>query len=133
MADSYHLVMRWLALFGLALMVSTVHAQPYATRACKPDEFRKSPDQVRRELHFGGNLDDAQLASAVHQAFYPDLSTQEVACSMGVKLPDPPPPKKKLGPIDQWRYDACRTDAAKAPTERGVTLALNLCRENFNQ
>lgn len=42
-------------------------------------------------------------------------------------------PKKKLGPIDQWRYDSCRSEAAKAPTERGVGVSLQLCREKFGQ
>ena len=48
--------------------------------------------------------------------------------------PQPPPPeKRKLGPIDQWRYESCLSDAAKAPTERGVSVGLSLCREKFGQ
>ncbi len=44
-----------------------------------------------------------------------------------------PPPKPKLGPIDQWRYDYCRSDAAKAPTPQGVIAGMQVCREKFEQ
>ena len=106
------------------------NAQHYASRACQPQEITKPAAEVRRELGSLGELDDALLAAAVQQMYYPELSVQDVACSMGVKLPDPP---KKLGPIDQWRYDSCRTDASKSPTPRGVNLALQVCRERFSQ
>lgn len=40
---------------------------------------------------------------------------------------------KKLGPVDQWRYESCQQDAAKAPTESGVRVGMRLCREKFGQ
>ena len=116
------------ALLGMA--PSVVLGQHYATRQCLGSEFKKSVTEVRRELGALGDLDDAGVAAALQGTFYPDMTVQDVACSLGVRLPDPP---KKLGPIDQWRYDSCRSDAAKAPTARGVTAALQVCREKFGQ
>lgn len=40
---------------------------------------------------------------------------------------------KELGPIDKWRYDSCRQDAAKSPTEAGVRIGLQICRDKFEQ
>lgn len=41
-------------------------------------------------------LDDDQTVDAVHQAFYPDLSREQVAGSLGVKPPPPPAPTRSL-------------------------------------
>lgn len=40
---------------------------------------------------------------------------------------------RKLSAVDQWRYESCQQDAAKAPTETGVRVGLRLCREKFGQ
>lgn len=38
-----------------------------------------------------------------------------------------------LGPVDQWRFDSCMTNAAQAPTQSGVVVATGVCRRKFNQ
>lgn len=47
--------------------------------------------------------------------------------------PESEPPKPKLGPIDQWRYESCQSAAAKAPTSQGVFAGIRVCREKFGQ
>lgn len=129
----YDSIMKMVSFLAMLLPLVT-QAQPFASRECQASEITKPIAQVRRESGSSlYGLDDAQVVAAIHMANYPDLDVQTVACAMGVKLPSKPPPPKKLGMIDQWRYDSCRTDAAKAPTERGVTVAINICREKFSQ
>ena len=41
--------------------------------------------------------------------------------------------KKELGPVDRWRYEACRESATKAPTVAGVNRGLRICDERFEQ
>jgi hypothetical protein len=50
-----------------------------------------------------------------------------------MKAENPTLPKSKLGPIDQWRFESCQTDAAKAPTSQGVFQGMRVCREKFGQ
>ena len=77
-------------------------------------------------------LDDNQVVDAVHQAFYADLPRAQIAEYFGIK-PTVKSVIKKLGIWDQWRYNSCQENAAKAPTPVGVTTGLHLCRERFEQ
>lgn len=116
----------------LVLASSVYAAGPYASRDCKPNEQKTDRSEVEDDF-FGvrGFLGtDAQLVQFMHEHEFKKLSLDDVACWMGVKLPSPP---RKLGPIDKWRYDSCRTDATKAPTPMGVNQAMQICREKFEQ
>lgn len=58
---------------------------------------------------------------------YKDHTIFDLAMHYCIGLPKP------LGPIDQWRYELCQTDAAKAPTSQGVNQGMRVCREKFGQ
>lgn len=78
------------------------------------------------------NLDDDSVVDVIRQVYYPDMTNEQIANQIGVKL-KPVFIPRTLGPIDRWRYQSCQQDAAKAPTPMGVNTGLRVCREKFNQ
>jgi len=46
---------------------------------------------VRKQYPDLDGLDDGQVVDALHQAFYPDLSRDDIAAKLGVKPPAPAP------------------------------------------
>jgi hypothetical protein len=64
---------------------------------------------------------------------FPKFIAQDPSLQVTSESPPPaaPPAPKKLGFFDQWRYDSCRQDAAKATTEIGVRVGLRVCHEKF--
>jgi hypothetical protein len=114
--------MKTLATLLALLMLSPVFAQSSPTTM---EEARKRIPELR-------GLSDESAINVLHQMYYPAMDKGDLAKRLGVTLAAPPE-KRKLGPIDQWRYDSCRTDAAKAPTPQGVNAGLLVCREKFGQ
>lgn len=104
----------WVAVLGLAAITS----------------WGMTLEEARKKLPILASLDDASFVDAVHQKYYPDMDKTEFSKWVGYT---PPPPKPKLGSIDQWRYESCQKDAAQAPTVLGVNTGLRLCREKFGQ
>ena len=90
-------------------------------------------EEARKRLPILASLDDESFVDVVHKKYYADMDKAAFAKFIGYQLPEPPAPKPKLGPIDQWRYESCQTDAAKAPTSQGVFQGMRVCREKFGQ
>lgn len=90
-------------------------------------------EEARKHLPILASLDDASFVDVVHQTYYANMDKSEFAKFIDYKIPEPPAPKPKLGPIDQWRNESCQKDAAQAPTVLGGNTGLRLCREKFGQ
>lgn len=59
---------------------------------------------------------------------------QHVPAAPSAAPPEPAPKKpKELGSIDKWRFESCKQDAAKSPTEMGVRVGIQICRDKFEQ
>jgi hypothetical protein len=98
---------------------------------CSPDG-RSKLAEARQKLPELAGLSDESTLNVIHRVYYPHMDKEQLASKLCIQWP-PEKAKPKLGPLDQWRYESCRSDAAKAPTERGVSVGLNLCREKFGQ
>ncbi len=94
---------------------------------------RVSLADLKRRFPSLQGLSDAEAFDAVHAAFYADMDKAELARRIGFTLPPPPPGPRKLSAWERWRYESCQQDATKAPTTKGVTEGLWLCREKFGQ
>ena len=90
-------------------------------------------EEARRKIPELNGLNDEAALNVIHEVYYPHMDKADLAARLGVKQSDSKAPKPKLGPIDQWRYDSCRSDAAKAPTPQGVIQGMQVCREKFGQ
>lgn len=135
--------------FGVAAMVeglvAMLPAEASAESAPTPAVSRRKPSAI--VIYGGGLLFAAMLAATVSNwlsqghlppepavatgsgAFSPnDRPVAELALG-GLSSPLP----KRLGFIDQWRFDSCMTDAAKNPTAHGVNIAARVCRRQFDQ
>jgi hypothetical protein len=89
--------------------------------------------EARAKLPALAELDDNDFVDAVRELYYPDVPRATLAAELNV-LPRPTrPPRKKLGIFEQWRFDSCQESATKAPTQHGVNVGINLCRERFGQ
>lgn len=111
--------------FATCAALAQVSCPPAGSTAASIQEIRKQNPEWE-------NLDDDGVVEVIRQVYYPDLSKSEIACQIGVTL-TPPKKKRLLGPIDRWRYNSCRADAAKAPTATGVNQGMQVCREQFDQ
>jgi hypothetical protein len=87
---------------------------------------------ARKKLPELAGLSDESALNVIHQVYYPTMDKADLSKRLDVEI-NKEPAKPKLGPIDQWRYDSCRSDAAKAPTAQGVFAGMQVCREKFGQ
>lgn len=77
-------------------------------------------------------LSDSAAFKVIHSTYYADMSREDLAARLCYTLPPQFKPAE-LGMVDKWRYESCLNDAAKAPTERGVSVGINLCHRRFKQ
>ncbi len=87
---------------------------------------------ARKKLPELAGLSDESALNVIHQVYYPTMDKANLASRLGVEI-NKEPQKPKLSPINQWRYESCQTDAAKAPTSQGVNQGMRVCREKFGQ
>jgi hypothetical protein len=88
--------------------------------------------EARKRLPILASLDDESFVRATHAAYYQHTSIEQLAASLCIEWP-PTDPRRKLGALEKWRYEACQSDAAQAPTSQGVNVGLRICREKFGQ
>jgi hypothetical protein len=98
---------------------------------CSPDG-RSKLAEARQKLPELAGLSDESALNVIHRVYYPQMDKGQLASNLCIQWPSEKA-KPKLGPIDQWRYESCQTDAAKAPTSQGVFQGMRVCREKFGQ
>ncbi len=98
---------------------------------CSPDG-RSKLAETRQKLPELAGLSDESALNVIHRLYYPQMDKGQLASKFCIQWPSEEA-KPKLDPIDQWRYDSCRSDAAKAPTAQGVFAGMQVCREKFGQ
>lgn len=93
---------------------------------------KRTMTDVRAQRPDWANLSDDSLVNLIRNAYYPENTVDEIAKMLCVEL-TLPKQLEKLGPVDSWRYDSCRKEAAHAPTTIGVNIGLGLCKKRFGQ
>jgi hypothetical protein len=88
--------------------------------------------EARKRLPLLASLPDDSFVRVVRESYYPEMTIEDFAKWLCVQWP-PVDKRRKLGPIDQWRFESCQTEAAKAPTAQGVNAGLRVCRDKFGQ
>lgn len=89
-------------------------------------------ENARKKLPELAALPDDSFVRVVQEVHYPNVSPEQLASALCVKL-TPPFVPRELGTLDRWRYSSCQSDAAQAPTQQGVNIGIRLCREKFGQ
>lgn len=96
-----------------------------ARKKCKATS--DNADQEIRGLvgGFGSNYYYGESAlDFLQKKKYRNLSLFDIAMHYCIPLPKP------LGTIDNWRYESCMNDAAKAPKSQGVGAGMQICRKS---
>jgi hypothetical protein len=109
---------------------------PSATKQELRTECRTTMAEVRAKIPELHGLDDSSAIRVLRQTYYPEMTVEQISalvCVRGSAEPDRQPAIKKLGWLDQRRYESCQQDAAKAPTAQGVAVGVRICREKFGQ
>jgi hypothetical protein len=81
---------------------------------------------------------NSQAAKAPQAFTYEEATGSSQVQPKGLDLSEFDPTRairvtSNLGPIDQWRFDSCMTNAAQSPTQSGVVVATGVCKRKFNQ
>jgi len=107
-------------------------SQSVETSEAAPCEPRATFAKARTLYPSLNGLTDEEAVGAMHQAFYRDLTIEQVAEAFCFTLT---PLKKgvELSSGELSRYENCQKEAAMAPTERGVNQLTRLCKEKFGQ